>query len=86
MIIERHLILDIKEIVSSYLFPGANNAAIELLEKMLKFIYNYRISIDECFKHPYLIDSPDKIENILPLKQISEHFQFDFDINLDKKN
>ena len=66
-------------------YPGANNAAIDLLEKMLKFNPYHRISIDQCIKHPYLIDSPDKTEDVPPMKQISLDFQFDFEKKLDKK-
>jgi len=38
----------------SKLYPSANPLAIDLMEKMLVFNPNKRISVDEALKHPYL--------------------------------
>ena len=60
-------------------FPHVSDAAIDLLEKMLTFHPDKRISVDEALRHPYLAalydEADDKIE--VPV--------FSFDENLQKK-
>ncbi|XP_012942328.1 mitogen-activated protein kinase 14 [Aplysia californica] len=40
-------------------FSGANHLAIDLLEKMLDLDPDTRISVDEAFKHPYIVSYHD---------------------------
>jgi mitogen-activated protein kinase 1/3 len=59
----------------SKLFPSANPLAVDLLEKLLAFNPEKRISIDDALRHPYMDGVPED-EPISP--PIPESF-FDFD-------
>lgn len=59
------------------LYPDANPLAIDLLEKMLVFNPDKRISVEEALQHPYLRDLVEDLANHKVACQ--ETFNFDFE-------
>jgi len=62
-------------------FPQASPAALDLLERMLQFSPNNRITVDDALKHPYLDDLH------LPDSEVEceDMFDFSFEDNLKTK-
>ena len=63
------------------LFPGSEEAAINLLNVMLQFNPHERIDIDKCLEHPYLESVRVKEREIVSSQQISLEFPPDEDLN-----
>eukprot|EP01006_Ploeotia_vitrea_P038012 TRINITY_DN66192_c8_g3_i2.p1 TRINITY_DN66192_c8_g3~~TRINITY_DN66192_c8_g3_i2.p1 ORF type:complete len:308 (+),score=166.46 TRINITY_DN66192_c8_g3_i2:227-1150(+) len=61
----------------SKLIPGASPLAIDLLQKMLKFNPEQRISVDDALKHPYLAELVDELSNHTVTSKV--HFNFEWE-------
>ncbi|KAL0476581.1 mitogen-activated protein kinase [Acrasis kona] len=61
------------------MFPGANPLGLDLLNKMLQFNPDKRITAEDALKHPYFSDLHDPTEVITA----SEKFDFSFEDTLD---
>ena len=59
----------------SQIFPNANPKGIDLMQKMLRFNPDERISVDEALRHPYLESLHDPAEEPVAEKE----FDFDFE-------
>jgi mitogen-activated protein kinase 1/3 len=59
------------------LFPKANPLALDLLDKMLVFNPNKRISVEEALRHPYLAELVEDLDN--HKSECKEPFNFDFE-------
>lgn len=63
----------------SKLYPKANPQALDLLEKMLKFNPNDRISVDEALAHPYFSGFRDARHETICDKPFDFKFEDDLD-------
>ncbi len=65
------------------LYPGAGEEALDFLSKTLTFNPSFRISLEECFKHPFFAkvrkEDKEKIEG----KPVTLEFE-KMDLNKDK--
>ena len=59
----------------SSVYPKANTAALDLLDKMLVFDPAQRISVDDALAHPYL----ESLHNIEDEPEADKVFSFDFE-------
>ena len=61
-------------------FPGSSDESLDLLQKMLIFDPNKRITVNECLEHPFFqsIRDPNKEEEAT----FNLEFEFENDINL----
>ncbi len=66
----------------SKLFPKANPSALDLLDKILVFNQNKRITVEECLAHPYFSDLNNDDE--APICEKTFDWSFD-DIQLNKE-
>jgi serine/threonine protein kinase len=60
------------------LFKGANKQAIDLLERMLKFDPDQRITVNDALAHPYLSSLHDEDDE--PIGEPMSPFDFDFEL------
>ena len=56
-------------------FPGSSDDALDLLEKMLLFNPNKRITVNECLEHPYFKDVRDPSKE----EEADFHLEFEFE-------
>jgi len=67
-------------------YPDLDKNSLDILQKLLAFNPNNRISMEKCLDHPFFDDVIEKGHKMPKSKPIKIHFEYDLEENLEEKN